>query len=119
MMDCPECGAKPGAWHQVGCSWAQCPYCGDHLTACDHEPPRDDQLRWAGCDFWLAACLQLRLFRRKTAAGWVRCGADDPDSLPDLWRLFREFTWSRAEKEFIPCDGRRSGGRTRPPRSAH
>jgi hypothetical protein len=78
MMDCPECGAKPGAWHQVGCSWAQCPYCGDHLTACDHEPPRDDQLRWAGCDFWLAACLQLGLFGRRTAAGWVRCGADDP-----------------------------------------
>jgi hypothetical protein len=72
MMDCPECGAKPGAWHEAGCSWAQCPYCWDHLTACDHEPPRDDQLRWAGCDFWLAACLQLGLFRRRTSEGWVR-----------------------------------------------
>jgi hypothetical protein len=24
-MNCPDCNVAPGQWHQVGCSWEQCP----------------------------------------------------------------------------------------------
>jgi hypothetical protein len=118
MMYCPDCGVRPGSWHRPGCSWAQCPYCGDQLAICDHEPPLDDQLPWAGYDFWLDACLELGLFRRRMAGQWVLCRADDPGSLPDVRRLFDEFAWSRAEKEFVPRNGRRGEGLSHPPRTA-
>jgi hypothetical protein len=111
-MDCPDCGATPGDWHKAGCSWAQCPYCGDHLVGCGHGPPRDDQLPWTGYDFWLDACLELGLFRRRTQDAWVPCRADDPGSLPDVRRLWRDFRWGRAEKQFVARDGSRSGGRS-------
>jgi hypothetical protein len=117
-MDCPDCGVRPGEWHGPGCSWAQCPYCGDHLAECDHEPPLDDHLAWSGYDFWLDACLERGLFKRPTAGGWVRCRADEPGSLPDVQRLLREFIWSRAEKQFVSRDGMRSEEPSRPPRSA-
>jgi hypothetical protein len=118
MTECPGCGARPGAWHGDGCGWAQCPYCGNHLANCDHEPPLDDQLPWGGYDFWLDACLELGLFRKQTRDGWVPCWADDPGSLPDVRRLLREFLWSRAERRFVYRDGSRSRGPFSPPRSA-
>jgi hypothetical protein len=117
-MDCPYCRTRPGEWHKPGCSWAQCPYCGDQLADCEHEPPLDDQLPWTGYDYWLDACFQLGLFKRKTAQGWVQCRPYDPGSLPDVRRLFREFAWSRAKRRFVSRDGGRCDGRARPPRSA-
>jgi hypothetical protein len=108
----------PGDWHKPGCSWAQCPYCGDHLADCDHEPPLDDQLPWGGYDFWLDACLELGIFKRQACEGWVRCTADEPGSLPDVRRLLREFIWSREERQFVSRDrSRREGPAFLPPRS--
>jgi hypothetical protein len=118
MMDCPDCGVRPGARHKPGCSWAQCPYCGDHLADCDHEPPLDDQLPWGGYDFWLDACLELGLFKRQVREGWVRCLADEPGSLPDVQRLLWEFIWSREERQFVSRDRSRSERPARPPRSS-
>jgi hypothetical protein len=111
MTDCPGCGARPGEWHRPGCGWAQCPYCGDQLGDCRHEPPLDDQLRWTGYDFWLEACFELGLFRRQAEEAWVPCRAGDPGSLPDVRRLLREFRWSPAEKQFISREWQ-----VRPPR---
>jgi hypothetical protein len=118
MTVCPGCGVRPGERHRPGCTWAQCPYCGDHLADCGHEPPLDDRLPWTGYDFWLDACLELGLFKKQTARGWVACKAYDAGSLPDVGRLIREFRWSRAEKKFDSWGTTRREGPARPPRSS-
>jgi hypothetical protein len=115
-MDCPDCGVAPGEWHQPGCSWEQCPYCGEHLGTCDCLPPLDDRLSWTGSCFWLDACLEPGFFKKHVLGGWVPCAADDPESFPDVGRLLRQCVWNRAEKRFerrravTPEAGRERGG---------
>ncbi len=102
-MGCPDCNVAPGEWHQLGCSWEQCPYCGDHLWQCGcwgGEPPLDDRLRWGGVCPWLQACLQLNLFERRVGGAWVPCLPHDPGACPDLSRLERECFWNRPTKRY-------------------
>lgn len=33
--------------------------------------------------------------------GWVRCGADQPDSTEDLNRLYIEARWDQEEQRFV------------------
>jgi len=32
---CPDCGAKPGHYHHIGCDMERCPVCGTQLIGCE------------------------------------------------------------------------------------
>ena len=99
-MKCPDCNVMPGEWHASGCTWEQCPYCGDHLGVCGHAPPLDDRLPWLGSCFWMDACFRLGFFKKQIDGVWTPCRANDFHSLPDVGRLFRQCVWNRQEKRF-------------------
>jgi hypothetical protein len=105
-MNCPTCGAKRGEWHQRGCDWEQCPYCGDALRECVCSPgglpPLDDRIPWAGRSEWAMACLDLGFFKRRVGKTWLPCDADSPGSVLDVNRLLRECVWNREAKRFEP-----------------
>jgi len=46
--DCPDCGAKPGFYHQGGCDVARCPDCGSQAITCSCGSEEPDT--WSG--FW-------------------------------------------------------------------
>jgi hypothetical protein len=103
-MECPVCGALPGSWHNKGCGWEQCPYCGEFAIDCACGPrirPLDDRLRWIGACPWLTACLEYGFFEREVGGRWLPCSADALGSHPDVARLLRECWWSRDDKRFV------------------
>ena len=55
---------------------------------------------WTGTCFWLTACQELGLFKKKVNGLWVPCRTEDPEGLPDIQRLLRQCFWNRLEKRF-------------------
>jgi hypothetical protein len=39
---CPDCGAKRGQKHSIGCEWDQCPVCGIQAIQCFEHCYRED-----------------------------------------------------------------------------
>jgi hypothetical protein len=104
MECCPDCQARIGENHVLGCDIEQCPYCGRQLISCQcrREPPLDDRLPWTGLFPGVAECRELGWYtRRVPGKGWERCAADAPGAHENLNRLHMEATWDRDKKRFV------------------
>lgn len=108
--NCPDCHAKPGELHQLGCDVERCPRCGGQLLSCVHyllgavKPPSDEErMPWAGEWPGESECREFGWFAKHnpTGPGWVPCVPDDPDAQPDLNRLLQEATWDPKQKRFV------------------
>src|SRR3954447_17239662 len=90
---CPDCGAGPGEFHELGCDIEQCPYCGGQLISCDcrRRAPLDDRMRWEGAWPGVAECREFGWYARLVPGrGWVSCEAGEPGSTENLNRLHTE-----------------------------
>src|SRR5690348_5479717 len=102
--ECPECGVRPGQYHQRGCEIEACPYCGDQMAGCPcpESPPLDDRMIWTGVFPGADECVEFGWYARLVRGrGWVACGPDDPGAEPDLYRLHEEACWDRLNKRFV------------------
>jgi hypothetical protein len=92
---CPDCGARPGEYHELGCDAERCPYCGGQLLAClmcegcpelgdrrPWPPPLDDRTPWAGEGPGTEECRELGWY----VSGEGPCGPGDPGATPGLHR---------------------------------
>ena len=102
-MKCPVCSVDAGRWHESGCGWEQCPYCGGHLIACRcrTRPPLDDRIPWSGFCPWLNACQEFGFFEKKVHGKWMPCHTDALFALPDIRRLLQECAWNRLLQRFV------------------
>lgn len=104
---CPQCGAGIGELHATGCDVEQCPYCGGQLLSCFcfgnnlDFVPADDRMVWTGEDPGVAECLEFGWFAKRSSKGWVPCGPDEPNAIPDLNRLHVAAVWDREQKRFV------------------
>jgi hypothetical protein len=110
-VTCPDCGANVNATHQDGCDVARCLVTGMQRLQCDglHDiegPPGCFTPAVCGDDIWTglwpgeAECIEYGWYAYFQGApagwrgtGWVRCGPDHPDAVPDLNRLIRDCEW--------------------------
>jgi hypothetical protein len=71
---------------------------------CDEEIQQaGGPLPWSGTWPGEAECREFGWWakRNPNGPGWVRCAADDPKAQPDLNRLGRDATWSRALRRYV------------------
>lgn len=103
LINCPDCGVKPGAAHVDGCDIERCANCGNQAFSCgcaEHELP---PIKWTGLWPGVAECRELGWYaKRVPGQGWVSCDADDPAAMEDLNRLYGEAVWDREAGRFIP-----------------
>lgn len=102
INECPDCGALPGAYHQLGCDIERCPYCfwqmlehifGGGCPVHEDTPwpvPQEDRLLWTGVWPGEQECLDF---------GWY-----DANGIPDLTRLYTDAVWDRVLRRFIRRD---------------
>ncbi len=101
---CPDCGAKKGDFHHIGCDVEQCPYCGRQLISCEcgRLPPLDDRMRWTGVWPGVLECQELGWYARLIPGqGWVSCDKGEPGATEDLNRLLVTATWDRDQKRWV------------------
>jgi hypothetical protein len=108
--NCPDCGAKTGELHRLGCDVEPCPRCGRQLLSCLHyllggaqPPPDEERLPWTGERPGERECRAFGWWAKRDPAGpgYVPCGPDDPEAEPDLNRLRKEAVWDRGRKRFL------------------
>src|SRR5690348_12480997 len=99
---CPDCKAKPGELHRLGCDVERCPRCGLQLLSCPHHlfgsvqaPPDEERMPWTGEWPGASECREFGWYAKRNPAGpgWVPCGPDDPGARLDLNRLLEEAVW--------------------------
>lgn len=109
LHECPDCGAKAGAPHGLGCDVAHCPACGfQRLTCHAHEGAELFSIwtgRWPGkveCERfgWWAYFVPNE--------GFTPCPPDHPKAVHDLNRLYREaahrrLAWDIGQQQFVPA----------------
>lgn len=59
VSDCPDCGAKPGKKHRMGCDVARCSICGYQLLSCDCKKGKPDT--WTGIWPGIKECYEQKL----------------------------------------------------------
>ena len=114
LTDCPDCGAKPGEIHILGCTAERCCYCGGQLLMClicdgcpeldDEElwaPPLDDRLEWTGTWPGEEECREFGWYAKACPGGWVPCDPEDPKAIPDLNRLYSDARYDRNKRRFV------------------
>ena len=64
MIDCPECGAKPGQVHEIGCDIETCSCCGGQRLSCFCPIRSHDRkfARWTGFMPGTLECIALNYF---------------------------------------------------------
>jgi len=118
---CPDCAAPTGTPHADGCDVARCLHSGGQRLMCqmlggtpviqeiDGEPTIGaiHDGHDCGADVWTgrwpgeAECEEFGWwsvfygFDKIGGTGWLRCGPDTPEAVPDLTRLHTEGEWDR------------------------
>lgn len=108
---CPDCGAVIDEPHDDGCDVARCLFTGMQRLMCDglhyrQGPPGCFTAVSCGQDIWSGTwpgeveCAEFGWYAWFAGApdgwqgtGWIRCGPDHPDAVPDLNRLITDSRW--------------------------
>jgi hypothetical protein len=96
---CPDCNAKVGKIHSMGCDVECCYVCGSQRLSCSCVT----QVRvvWSGQLPGELECSEYGFYEKMVAGqGWVPCEKEDAGAKPDLNRLHAETVW-------VPSLGRR------------
>jgi len=100
--NCPDCGAKVGQLHVVGCDIERCSWCGHQAIGClcSVEDARlYPRLPWSGTWPGVVECREWGWFSRVVPGqpGRHRCGPGDQGATADLLRLYTEARWNPAK----------------------
>lgn len=106
MRNCPDCVAKPGDLHEIGCDVERCPDCGGQYISChckewDTPTPR---LPWTGEWPGVAECREFGWYsiRNPSGPGYVPVPAGTPGATEDLNRLCSgEARWDREKGRWV------------------
>ena len=89
MKNCPDCRARVGEKHKVGCDVERCPRCGGQALGCVRFDPSDPRrAAWDGKWPGEADCERLGFF------------VNGDREFPDLNRLFAECDWNRERQRW-------------------
>lgn len=108
---CPSCGTAPGESHRSNCNITVCPNCGHNYYQCDCEWEQVKGLpdvRWNGESPTSAACREFGLYGKWEDGEFEPCSSDDPKAEEDLERLYRDFSWDKAQHKWVVPEGGRS-----------
>ncbi|MFE6186470.1 hypothetical protein ACFQ6U_18805 [Streptomyces sp. NPDC056465] len=99
--NCPNCHVPPGKMHHGFCDIARCALTGRQRGDCPHPSSTPCNTRWDGHWPGTVECFEL---------GWIVTDVTDIDGnpMPDLNRLYAEFTWDPGSQRMVPAS--ESGG---------
>ena len=106
-MDCPECGAREGDYHELGCDYEQCPRCGTQMysCACQRELIGFNRIRWNGSGWGESECEQLGWFAKPVAVQegyhWTPCERYEENSIWDVNRLLKHCRWDAKKQRWV------------------
>jgi hypothetical protein len=104
---CPDCGAVIDEPHRDGCDVARCLATGMQRLQCSEDEHCGQDI-WSGLWPGEAECAEFgwwAYFQGAPAGwqatGWVRCGPDHPDAVPDLNRLVIDGSWDQVRGRWV------------------
>lgn len=97
---CPSCGVVVGQRHDSQiCDISRCADHGDQFSP----QPGCRPTRWLGYFPGQLEAVEYGFFCHwDSDNGWVTCGPEHPEAMPDLNRLVVECDWDREIERFIP-----------------
>ncbi|WP_199736584.1 hypothetical protein [Micromonospora sp. HM5-17] len=103
---CPECDRWVGQAHREDCAIAPCLLTGLARRGCREfaraEPHDCGEAVWTGDWPGHPECREFGWYVRwDQAAGWVRCGPDEPGAGPDLSRLYEQARWDVDRQRWV------------------
>ena len=93
-----------GEYHDLGCDWEDCPYCGFQLIGCKHygRVPLDDRIPFTGVREAEKTAVALGWYAILVPGrGWTPCSPDTAGCIPDLNRTLVSCRWDRKQKRFV------------------
>lgn len=95
-LTCPSCGTAIGQLHKLYCDVERHPDNGLQMLANYDEgtPLAYPRIPWDG--YWpgMKECIEWGWYAYFVPnRGWITCGKDAPEAIPDLNRLFRDAVW--------------------------
>ena len=133
---CNDCGAPVGTAHREDCDVARCLHNGRQRIQCDggicdedcdttdpygraqHEAFHGEGPHECGLELWdgvwpgYEECVELGLycFFPGLGVGYIPCGPEHPEAMPDLNRLPRATVWDRDRQRRVARDGKAEQG---------
>ena len=112
LVDCGDCGVRPGENHLPGCDLETCPFCGGQLISCywrclllmqaSCEGITSVTIPWSGVFPGVVECQEFGWYAKLVSGkGWVACAPDEPGAMEDLNRLRVEASWDMAAKRWV------------------
>lgn len=104
---CPDCGAVIDEPHDDACDVARCLATGMQRLLCSGDEHCGQDI-WSGLWPGEAECAEYGWWAYfeggpagETGTGWVRCGPDHPDAVPDLNRLILDCRWDQVRGRWV------------------